>query len=443
MSDSQPQSSEIHHGPVKFVTLDPGHFHAALVHQQVYPVVSPRIHVYAPLGPDLLRHLQHLAHFNAREHAPTAWEVEVHTGPDFFDRMLRDGAGNVVVLAGRSRGKIEYIQGSLEEGFHVLADKPWIIEPEEFPELQRALALADSHGLIAYDIMTERYEITNILQRELVGDPAIFGSPLTGSVSEPSVTMRSVHHLSKTVAGRPLQRPVWFFDSREQGEALADIGTHLVDLSIWTLFPDRALDHRRDVEVLAARRWPTMLGPSEFERITGHKAFPPELGAFVSDGDLACDCNTQVDYVLGGIHVRLDVLWDVSSDHGDTHDAVYRGTRSSISVHQGTDEAWQPETYVVPNRPELKEEVLVAVEARLDRLREERPGLEVEDQGERLRIVIPDRYRVGHEYHFAEVTTRFLEYFADPDRFPTWENPNMLVKYFITTRGTELSRMNG
>jgi len=436
-------AGEAEDGSIRFVTLDPGHFHAALVHQRVYPGVSRRIHVYGPLGPDLVAHLERIALFNAREREPTNWEVEVHTGPDFFDRMRRERPGNVVVLAGRSRGKIDYILGSLEAGFHVLADKPWIIEPEEFRALGEALDVAGRRGLLAYDIMTERYEITNILQRELVRDPAVFGSPLPGSLEEPSVTMRSVHHLSKTVAGRPLRRPVWFFDTREQGEALADVGTHLVDLSIWTLFPERALDYRRDVEILAASRWPTMLARSEFERITGRPDFPPELRERVRDDALACDCNTRVHYTLGGILIRLDVLWDVASEHGDTHDAVYRGTLASIEVHQGAEERWQPEVYVVPNRPESGGEVRAALEARLSGLREERPGLEVEDQGHRLRIVIPDRYRVGHEFHFSEVTSRFLEYFADPDRFPVWENPNMLVKYFITTQGTELSRSNG
>src|SRR5688572_32522194 len=37
---------------VRFMTLDPGHFHAALVQKEMYPGVSPQVDVYAPLGPD-------------------------------------------------------------------------------------------------------------------------------------------------------------------------------------------------------------------------------------------------------------------------------------------------------------------------------------------------------------------------------------------------------
>ena len=51
--------------------------------------------------------------------------------------------------------------------------------------------------------------------------------------------MESVHHLMKVVSGAPNIRPAWFFDAVEQGEGLNDIGTHLVDLVQWTLFPEQ------------------------------------------------------------------------------------------------------------------------------------------------------------------------------------------------------------
>ena len=84
---------------------------------------------------------------------------------------------------------------------------------------------------MAYDVMTERYEITTILQGELVRDPDIAGRLLPGTPEEPTFYIDSVHNLMKTVSGAPLLRPAWFFDTDEQGEALADVGTHLVDLA--------------------------------------------------------------------------------------------------------------------------------------------------------------------------------------------------------------------
>ena len=46
---------------------------------------------------------------------------------------------------------------------------------------------------------------------------------------KPSIEISGVHHLEKTVNGRPLRRPAWYFDVRVQGDGIADIPTHMVD----------------------------------------------------------------------------------------------------------------------------------------------------------------------------------------------------------------------
>jgi predicted dehydrogenase len=425
---------------VRFMTLDPGHFHAALVHKEMYPEVSPQIDIYAPKGWDLDEHLKRIEGFNARAQSPTAWKVNVHTGPDFFRRMIAERPGNAVVLAGRNRKKIDYVLGALQNRLHVLADKPWIIRSADLPRLQRALETAERRGLVAYDVMTERHEITTQLQRELVNDPAVFGGLVFGSPEKPAVYMKSVHHIMKEVAGAPLRRPAWFFDIREQGEALADIGTHLVDLSLWTLFPEEPIDHRRDVRVHSARRWPTPLTREQFGLVTGEPDFPAGLRPWVKDGKLDFFANTAVNYSVRGVNVGLDILWDLENrEHGDTHHAVYRGGKARVEVRQGAAEKWRPETYVVPNDPALEREVLAAVKARVAALQQRWPGVGVEDQGDEIHITVPDRYRVGHEAHFAEVTRLFLDYLRDPASVPEWEKANMLAKYHITTRGSEMS----
>src|SRR5687768_10174541 len=113
---------------VRWMTLDPGHFHASLVQKEMYPGVSKKVDVYAPLGQDLFEHLNRIARFNARKDSPTAWELEIHTGPDFLERLLKEKPGNVVVISGKNRGKLERVQKSLDRGLHVLVDKPWILE---------------------------------------------------------------------------------------------------------------------------------------------------------------------------------------------------------------------------------------------------------------------------------------------------------------------------
>jgi predicted dehydrogenase len=426
---------------VRFVTLDPGHFHAALVQREMYPGVSKTVHVYAPLGSDLVDHLGRVARFNQRPDNPTSWELQVHATPDFLPQMLRERPGNVVVLSGRNRGKIDRIQSSLEAGLSALVDKPWILEAADLPKLERALATADERGLVAYDIMTERFEVTSELQRELVNDPATFGRLVPGTEAEPGVYMESVHHLMKVVAGAPNIRPTWFFDTDEQGEGLNDIGTHLVDLVQWTLFPEQALDYKNDVRVLRAQRWATLIPAAQFRRVT-NRDLPASLASRVEDGTLEYFCNTLVSYVVRGAHVKLNVIWDWEAPPGagDSHFAYYRGSRSKVEVRQGAAEKHRPELYVVPATSSDKPAVLAAVQKKLATVQGRYPGVAVEEAGADLLVTIPDRLRVSHEEHFAQVTQRFLRYLRDRSTLPAWERPNMLAKYYVTTEGTALAR---
>ena len=427
---------------VKLMTLDPGHFHAALIQKEMYPDVSPRVAVYAPLGPDLAEHLNRIARFNLRLENPTAWVLDIHVGPDFLERMLGERPGNVVVLSGRNRGKIHRIQASLEAGINVLADKPWIIEPADLPTLEAALDTGGKKGLVAYDIMTERFEVTSMLQRELVNDAGTFGSALAGAERDPAVQMESVHHLMKTVAGVANLRPPWFFDVQQQGEGLSDVGTHLVDLVQWILFPNQPVDYRTEIQLIAARRWPTVLSMADFQRVTGENRFPEYLSAHRLGDSFEYYCNTLVSYTVRGVHTRLDVRWnyEAPAGAGDTHYAIFRGERSRVEVRQGEAQKYRPELYVVPNRAAEKPELLAALKRKVQALQGRFPGLGMEDLGQEMMLLIPDRYRVGHEAHFAQVTSQFFAYLRNPKSVPEWEKANMLAKYYVTTKGMDLSR---
>jgi predicted dehydrogenase len=427
---------------VKLIVLDPGHFHAGLVQKEMYAGVSPRVAVYAPLGPDVIDYLNRISLFNNRKEHPTSWELELHTGPDFFERMLQDHAGNVVILSGRNRPKMGRIQGSVDAGFHVLADKPWIITSADMPKLEAVLNNAEKKGVAAYDIMTERYEITSILQRELVNDEGLFGKVVPGSEAEPAVSAKSIHYLMKTVAGVPLRRPTWFFDVDEYGEGLADVGTHVVDIVQWIAFPDAVLNYKTDVQVLGARHWPTVISAEDFQRVTGEKEFPSSFGKHVKDGKLDYYCNNFVHYTVKGVHVKMDILWnwEAAPGTGDVYEATFRGTKSSVQLRQGKDQKFVPELYVVPASASRAQEVFAALKRKVAALQGSYPGLAVEESNGEARLVIPQKFRVGHEEHFAQVTNRFFDYLKAPASMPAWEKPNMLVKYYITTKGVEMSR---
>ena len=427
---------------VRLMTYEPGHFHAALVQKEMIPGVAPVVHVYATLGPDVLAHLGRISAFNNRPDAPTHWQLEVHTSNNPLERMLAERPGNVVVLSGRNRSKIDAILASLRAGLHVLADKPWIIRVEDLPRLQEALELAQRNRLIALDIMTERWEVTTQLQRELIHDAEVFGTIEAGSDDRPAVYIESEHFLCKTVAGARLLRPAWFFDVHQQGEGLADVGTHLVDLVPWMLFPGQPIA-LEELRLIRASRTPTLLGRKDFQKVTGEADFPSMLADRVLSGQLLYYCNNAISYAIRGLHVFLNVVWsfEAGPGMGDRHLARFRGTRSFVEVRQGQAEDFRPEVYIVPRDSAMLEVIAAAVKSRLQLLASRFPGVTVTQVGtDKLRLEIPDRLRVGHEAHFAEVTRQFLAYLEDPSRLPAWEKANMLAKYYVTTHGVRMAQ---
>jgi len=413
---------------MKLIVAEPGHFHATLLQKEMYPGLDPRVSVYAPLGPEALEYLARISRFNARAENPAHWELDVHLSAHPMDELVRDRAGDIVVFAGRNRGKIDRILRALEAGFHVLADKPWVIESADLPKLERALQVADERGLAAYDIMTERYEVTSELHREFVNDSEVFGELERGGASHPAISLFSAHNIMKTVAGVPLRRPPWFFDTKVQGEGLSDVGTHLVDLAQWTAFPDQAVDAAKDIEILSGRRWPLALTAAQFEAVTREPR---------ADG-LDYYCNNSVRYTLRGIHVSVEAIWDWEAPKGagDVYTAVFRGSRAVAEIRQGAAENHRPELYIVPAAAH-RAEVFAAARRRVAQLQSRWPGLGAVETGSELRLEIPDRFRVGHEAHFAQVANRFFEYVREPRSMPAWERPGMIAKYLVSTQGVD------
>ena len=84
--------------------------------------------------------------------------------------------------------------------------------------------------------------------------------------------------------------------------------------------------------------------------------------------------------------------------------------------------------------------MLAAVRARVASLQSEFPGIAAEDRGGEIHVTIPEALRVGHEAHFAQVTAASFHTCPTARTLPAWERPNMLAKYYVTTRATELSR---
>ncbi len=427
---------------VKLMTVDPGHFHAALVQKSMYEQVDPVVHVYAPEGPDVKDHLDRIENFNNRSESPTSWETVVYTGPDYLGKMLNEKPGNVVVTSGNNAKKTEYILKTVQAGLNVLSDKPMVISPEEFPKLEKAFEVAAENDVLLYDIMTERHEITTMLQRELSMIPEVFGLLQKGTLEEPAITKESVHHLFKYVSGNPLKRPPWYFDVNQQGEGIVDVGTHLVDLIQWEAFPGVILK-KEDVEIIAAEHWPTEVTLDQFQKVTQLEEYPDYLQKDVEDGILKIYCNGEINYKLKDVHAKVSVIWNYQAPEGagDTHYSIMRGSQCNLIIRQGEEEGYKPLLYIEPIFNNGLETFAAALDKAINQdLANKYPGISLEKLEDKLWILeIPDKYKVGHEAHFAQVTEKYLRYLAD-GCLPEWEVPNMITKYYTTTEGLKAAR---
>ncbi len=427
-------------GEVKLVTLDPGHFHAGLVQKTMYKQVAPTAHVYAPEGPDLDEHLKRISGYNTRPERPTAWQEVVYKGPDFLAKMLAEKRGNVAVLSGNNQKKTEYIKAAVDAGFHVLSDKPMVIDAAGFELLRQSFASAAKQGVLLYDIMTERYEISTMLQKAFAQQDGLFGKLEAGTPEQPAVTKESVHHFFKYVSGSPLKRPAWFFDVAQQGHGLVDVTTHLVDLIQWECFPEQELDYTKDIRMQAARRWTTVLTPAQFKQATQLETYPDYLKKDVADGNLAVYSNGEMVYCVKGVWAKVSVIWNFEppAGAGDTHYSIMRGSRCNLVIRQGAEQKYKPTLYIEPLPGAAGDAFAASAQAAAAAVAVAYPGVALQPAGTGFEVTVPDNYKVGHEAHFAQVTEKYLRFLAE-GRLPPWEVPNMLAKYYTTTRALEMA----
>lgn len=438
-TNKKPQTMEAN-DDIRLVVLNPGHFHASLVQKVMYPGIDSNVYVYAPEGMEVEDYLNRVGDYNSREEDPTSWNLHVYRGADFLEKFMEEKPGNLVVLAGNNKNKTEYIEACVRSGMNVLADKPMAIDAGDFELLKEIFELAEEQGLLVYDIMTERFEITSLLQKTFSRQENIFGQLLSGNPDEPAITKESVHHFSKTVSGKALQRPAWFFDIQQEGQAIADVGTHLVDLVLWEVFPDGVDESQNSLEIVNSLKWPTKISPTQFEKVTGLTQYPDFLAPYLSGDTLLCESNSSVDLRIEQIYARVSVEWafEAPEGAGDTHFSIMRGSLSDLVIKQGAEENYRPELYIIKKTGDHEGLFESNIQIFLkENLEPQYPGVSCERSGPLTwRINIPNKYRSGHEAHFSEVTQQFLGYLEE-GRIPQWETNQMLIKYYITTKAAE------
>lgn len=428
---AQPQTAAAGN-KIKLIILDPGHFHAALVQKYKSANVSDTVMVYAPPGEGVEDYLALIDKYNTRTVDPTSWKEIVYTGKDYFEKMLAEKTGNVVVIAGNNKLKAAYIEKSLKAGLHVLADKPLAITAEDFSTLKNAFQYAEENGLLLYDIMTERFNVLNIILRNLVADKAVFGLPLKGNENEPAISISSVHHFYKEVSGSPLRRPTWFFDIHQQGDGMVDVSTHLVDIIQWLYFPGTGIDLKKDIHIQSAKRWATEIDREQFKKVTRAGAYPAFLNDAVTDGILHVYSNSSISYSIKGFSAKVAEEWnfEAPAGTGDLYHLLAKGTKASLAVEQGKEQGYVPALYIIPVGNESAwEENLKLTFIKLGKIF---PGIDLQLEKGRWKVVVPPAYITGHEAQFSMVAEQFFNY-LQKGKLPSWEISFMLAKYFTTT----------
>jgi len=399
--------------------LDPGHFHAALTLRAPHPRVADDVFVYAREGAELQDFLALVERFNRRPSHPTRWRPVVTTADDPFARLAAKRRGDVVVLAGRNGGKARTIRRLHESGFHVLADKPWLVEPGDLGHVR---ASVDGWPLAA-EILTGRHDLAARVVKRLVGAPAIFGALREDGAA---IEQESVHHLEKLVDGAPLRRPWWFFDVRVQGSGPVDIPTHGVDQTQWLAGDDGA-----PTALVSARAWSTLVPVDAFRRITGEAGFPSELQPFLDGDALNYRGNAELVYRVGRITASASTRWDLepSAGGGDSSRSVAHGARADVRLEQSARTGYRRRVFVEPRADAAAleralREMVAAWQAEL-------PGVDLVPAGpDAYEIAMPAGLDGGHETHFPKVLDAFLG-LVDEHRWPAALAERTLAKYAL------------
>jgi predicted dehydrogenase len=412
--------------------FDPGHFHAALLLFRRNARVDRTVHVYAPPGPDVEKFVQLIDGFNGRGEEPTDWRLECHIGEAALDAMIADREGKIVILAGRNGPRLALMHRLHDEGFNVLADKPWLTDSAALPHLDAITAKPP----LAVDIMTGRHSAFAGLRNTVIATASVFGA-LGDGTDQPALEFTSRHHLLKIVGGQPLQRPAWFYDVNVQGDGLVDIQSHYVDQAQWITAPEHRFDADRNTEVLAAERWTTPVPLDLFHESTGETAFPGYL-SHVAEGDLLhFACNGRIDYRLCGIRVRQHCEWGLRepAGGGDIFAFTARGENAELSIQIGPETGFQPEM-------RLRLDNDHALDPASRQWRAAYPGLEITAaDGGGYSLSLAPSAEAGHDAQFPLMLDQFLD-LMDADAWPADLAARIRTRYTLLARARDLAQFS-
>ena len=131
---------------VRLMTLDPGHFHAALVQKEMYPDVAPRVDVTRRSGP--ISSSTSIASPPSTgaptSRPPGSWRST--PAPTTSSGCCASVPATSSCCRAGTAARSTASPPRSTPACTCSADKPWILEPDDLPKLEAALAEADSEG---------------------------------------------------------------------------------------------------------------------------------------------------------------------------------------------------------------------------------------------------------------------------------------------------------
>lgn len=231
------------------------------------------------------------------------------------EQMIREADCDVVALGApyAERGALAIL--ALEQGRHVISDKPLCTRLSEW---ERIAHLAASHRLAVGCQLSMRASPGLCRMREIIADGAV------GQVQ--TVSFHGQHPLNWG------HRPGWYFQAGRHGGTINDIAIHGLDAIEW-------MTGRRFVEVVAARTWNARTPAAPFFQ-TGAQL----MMRLDNQGGVMGDVSYLAPTKCGG---KLPTYWRFTV-HGDRGMIERNGGSDTLTVACDEDPAPREESIPAP-----------------------------------------------------------------------------------------------
>lgn len=152
------------------------------------------------------------------DHSPLCRQISEKYSVQVWEDMeaLLNSGVDIIGTSAINCDKIDIIERCGQKGIHVIADKPIVIDGEQYQRLEKIVA---SSGIEIGMMLTARYMPEIFAAKNIISNGKI-GKLLNIEIFNP-------HRLSAQ------QRPDWHFDKKRNGGIIIDLMPHSVDLFRW------------------------------------------------------------------------------------------------------------------------------------------------------------------------------------------------------------------